>query len=82
LGKPRGVGKLEWGGNGEGKVSLRATWDQGGGDRTTQEEGFQVSKRDSRDRGNWQGELTEGISKGNTEILRHDLVLLIYVCVS
>jgi hypothetical protein len=86
LGKPRGVRKLEWGGNregiGGGEVSLRATWDQGGRDRTTQEEGFQVSKRDSRERGNWQGELTEGISKGNNEGLRHDLVLLIHVCVS
>ncbi len=45
LGKPGGVGKLEWGGNGEGEVSSRATWDQGGRDRTTQEEGFQVSKK-------------------------------------
>jgi hypothetical protein len=35
---------LEWGGNGEGEVSLRATWDQGGRDCTTQKEGFQVSK--------------------------------------
>ncbi len=77
-GNPGGL--VNW--NGEGKVSLRATWDQGGRDRTTQEEGFQVSERDSRDRGNWQGELTEGISKGNKEELRHDLVLLIYVCVS
>jgi hypothetical protein len=80
LWKPQGVRKLEWGGN--GKVSLRATWDQGGREHTTQEEGFQVSKRDSRERGNWQGELTEGISKGNNEGLRHDLVLLIYLCVS
>jgi hypothetical protein len=36
---------LEWGGNGEGEVSLRTTWDQGGRDRTTQEEGFQVSEK-------------------------------------
>ncbi len=40
-------GKLEWGGNGEGEVRLRATWDQGGQDHTTQEEGFQVSEGDS-----------------------------------
>jgi hypothetical protein len=53
LGKPRGVGKLEWGGNGEGEVSLRATWDQGGQDRTTSKEGFQVSKRDLRKGRNW-----------------------------
>jgi hypothetical protein len=51
LGKPRGVGNLEWGGNGEGEVSLRATWDQGVQDRITPKEGFQVSK------GEWKGEL-------------------------
>ncbi len=51
LGKLQGVRKLEWEGNGEGEVSLRA-YDQGGRDRTTQEEGFQVSKRDSREGGN------------------------------
>jgi hypothetical protein len=39
---------LEWGGMGVGEVSLRATWDQGGRDRTTQKEGLQVSKRDLR----------------------------------
>ncbi len=43
-----GVGK-EWGGNGEGDVSLQATWDQGGRDRITPKEGFQVSK------GEWKG---------------------------
>jgi hypothetical protein len=32
--------------NGEGEVSLWAIWDQGVRDRTTQKEGFQVSKRD------------------------------------
>jgi hypothetical protein len=45
------------------------------------EEGFQVSKRDLGERGvskgNWQGELARGINKE----LRHDLVLLICVCV-
>ncbi len=35
-------GSRSW--NGEGEVSSRATWDQGGWDHTTQEEGFQVSK--------------------------------------
>ncbi len=44
-----GMGK-EWGG---GEVSLRATWDQGGQDRTTSKEGFQVSKRDLEKEGNW-----------------------------
>jgi hypothetical protein len=46
LRKPRGVGKLEWGGKGEGEVSSRATWGQGGQDRITPKEGFQVSKRE------------------------------------
>jgi hypothetical protein len=57
LGKPRGVGKLEWGGNGEGEVSLRATWDQGGWDRTTQEEGFQVGEKGFKGK--------KGIGKGS-----------------
>jgi hypothetical protein len=45
-GKPEGVGNLEWGGDGEGEVSLRATWGQGGRDCITPKEGFQVSKRE------------------------------------
>jgi hypothetical protein len=72
FGETPGVRKLEWGGIGEGEFSLRATWSQGGRDRTTQEEGFQV-KRDSRKegigKGNWQRET----SKGNNEGLRHNL---------
>ncbi len=59
MGKPRGVGKLEWGGNGEGEVSLRAAWDQGGWDPTTKKEGFQVSKRDLRKGRNWQGKIAK-----------------------
>ncbi len=35
-----GLGRVE-----EGKVSSRATWGQGGWNRTTQKEGFQVSVR-------------------------------------
>jgi hypothetical protein len=45
-GKPQGVGNLEWGGDGKGEVSLRVTWGQGGQDRITPKEGFQVSKRE------------------------------------
>ncbi len=52
FGETPGGRELEWGGNGEGEVSLQATWDQGGQGRTTQEEGFQVSKRDPGERGN------------------------------
>ncbi len=54
----------EWGGNTEGEVSLRATCDQGGRDRTMQKEGFQVSKRDLRKGRNWQGEMAKGNQQG------------------
>jgi hypothetical protein len=37
---------MEWGGDGKGEVSLRVTWGQGGQDRITPKEGFQVSKRE------------------------------------
>ncbi len=39
-----GTGR-EWGGDGKGVVSLRVTWGQGGQDRITPKEGFQVSKK-------------------------------------
>jgi hypothetical protein len=47
-----------WGGDGKGEVSLRATWDQGGQDRVTSKEGFQVSKGEQKGKltGNQQGE--------------------------
>jgi hypothetical protein len=48
---------------GEGEVSLQATWDQGGRDRTPQEEGFQESKRDSMDGRNWQRGIARGITR-------------------
>jgi hypothetical protein len=35
-GKPQGVGNLEWGGDGDGEISLRATWAQGGWDPITE----------------------------------------------
>jgi hypothetical protein len=57
-GKPGGVGNLGWGGNGEGEVSLRATWGQGGRDRITPKEGFQVSTREM------EGELVRGVKRG------------------
>ncbi len=52
-----GMGR-DWGGFEEGEVSSRATWGQGGRDRTTQKEGFQVSKRGLKgeSKGNQQGE--------------------------
>ncbi len=44
-GQEFGMGR-EWEGFEEGEVSLRAPWGQGGRDRTTEKEGFQVSKGD------------------------------------
>jgi hypothetical protein len=70
----------KWGGNGE--VSLRATWDQGGRDRTTQEEGFQVSKRDSGERGISKGNWQRGIAKGITRDCAMCLVSLACICVT
>ncbi len=55
-GNPGGSGN--W--NGEGEVSLGATWGQGGRARTTQEEGFQVSKEGLKER----RELARGTSRG------------------
>ncbi len=40
--------RREWGGDGKGEVSLRVTWGQGGLDRITPKEGFQVSKREMK----------------------------------
>ncbi len=55
----------EWEGDEKGEVSLRVTWGQGGRDRITPKEGFQVSKRE------WKGsnkELSRGVK---TKGLRH-----------
>ncbi len=70
MGKPWRVGKLEWGGSGEGMGKGRPVYEQPGTrvdeDRTTRKGGI-PSKRDLGERGiskgNWQGELTRGISK-------------------
>jgi hypothetical protein len=48
----------DWGGFGEGEVSSRATWGQGGRDHTTQREGFQVSERGIK------GESARGAKEG------------------
>jgi hypothetical protein len=63
-GKPRGgreFGKgREWGGDGKGEVSSRVTWGQGGQDRITPKEGFQVSKREMEGvKGKWKGKQGE-----------------------
>jgi hypothetical protein len=71
-----GVGNLEWGGNGEGDVSLRATWGQGGRDRITPKEGFQVSK------GNGRGvnkEPARGVKKGNCAIALYCQSVYVYI---
>jgi hypothetical protein len=88
-GNPEGSGNWngeemgsEWGGNGEGEVSLRATWDQVGWDRITQKEGFQVSKRDLGKGGIGKGKQQRKTSKGNNKRLLHKLSIVIYVRVS
>ncbi len=43
-----GMGR-EWGGGEKGEVSSRVTWDQGGRDRITPKEGFQVSKGERKE---------------------------------
>jgi hypothetical protein len=48
----------EWGGDEKGEISLRVTWGQGGRDRITPKEGFQVGKKE------WKGK-QQGISKGS-----------------
>jgi hypothetical protein len=50
---------------GKGKVSLRATWEQGGRDRFKSKEGFKVSKR--KWKGSQQG-TSKGRKKGNCTI--------------
>ncbi len=64
MGKPWGVGKLEWGGGGQFTSNLGP-----GLTRIAQskEEGFQVSKRDSGKgelSGDQQGELARGMARG------------------
>jgi hypothetical protein len=63
------------GGNGEGEVSLRATWDQGGRDRTTQKEGFQVSKRETV------RETSKGSKKGNCAINLYCQSMYMYIII-
>jgi hypothetical protein len=58
--------------DGEGEVSLRATWDQGGQDSTTQKEGFQVSKGKGD-----KGESARGI-KGECAIT---VIANLYICI-
>jgi hypothetical protein len=65
----------EWEGDEKGEVSLRATWGQGGRDRITPKEGFQVNKRE------WKGsneELARGVK---TRGLRHNCVVNLYTCI-
>jgi hypothetical protein len=57
------------------EVSSWATWGQGGRDRTTQREGFQVSERGIKgeSKGNQQGEQKRG--------LRHANIVNLYMCI-
>jgi hypothetical protein len=77
-GNPGGSGI--WNGEGlgrvvEGEVSSRATWGQGGRNRTTQREGFQVSKGESK-------ENQRSASKGSKKIgLCHIYIVYLYMCI-
>ncbi len=63
FGMGRGLGGVE-----KGEVSLQATWDQGGQDRITPKEGFQVSKK--------------GTGKGSKKRgLRHIYIVDLYKCI-
>jgi hypothetical protein len=64
----------DWGGFGEGEVSSLATWGQGGRDRTTQREGFQVSERGTG------GEPKREPAKGVKDGLRIS-ILSVCICV-
>ncbi len=64
---------MEWGGDGKGVVSLRATWGQGGQDRIMPKEGFQV-KGTGREVNR---ELARGVKGG----LRHSLIVNLYMCI-
>jgi hypothetical protein len=69
----------DWGGVEEGEVSSRATWGQGGRDRTTQREGFQVSER-----GNQRGIKGESMGNHHGEEkmgMRHIYVVNLYMCI-
>ncbi len=64
----------EWGGDGNGEISLRATWDQGGRDPITSRRVFQVSKGNGREaKGNQKG-------KQKARGLRHNCVVDLYAC--
>jgi hypothetical protein len=63
----------DWGGFEEGKVSSRATWGQGGWDRTTQKEGFQVRKRGLK------GEIDKESARGEKRGLCHIYIVNLYM---
>jgi hypothetical protein len=69
-----GMGR-EWGGDGKGEVSSRVTWGQGGQDRITPKEGFQVSKSERKESNR---ELARGVK---TRGLRHNYVVDLYTCI-
>jgi hypothetical protein len=69
-----------WGGSGEGEVSLRVTWGQGGQDRITPKEGFQVRKREWK--GSYRG-LARGVKQGDCAVTYIVIVvncICVYIC--
>jgi hypothetical protein len=69
----------DWGGVEEGEVSSRATWGQGGRDRTTLREGFQVSERGSE--GGIKGEPAREVKEGFAPYLYRQSVYVYIVIV-
>jgi hypothetical protein len=67
----------DWGGFEEREVSSRATWGQGGRDRTTQKEGYQVSKRGSK--GESRRESARGVKRGFAPICIVNLYVYIII---
>ena len=65
--------------DGKGEVSLQVTWGEGGQDRFTPKEGFQVSKRE------WKGsnrELARGVKQGDCAITCVVKSVYVYIMMS
>ncbi len=75
MGREFGMGR-ERGGDEKGKVSLRATWGQGGQGRIIPKEGFQVSKGEME--GKVKRESARGVKQGHCAI---SCIVNLYMCI-
>jgi hypothetical protein len=66
---------LGWGGDEKGEVSLQVTWDQGGRDRITPKDGFQVRKRERKESN---GELAKGVKQGDCAIIMVSICIRVH----